>query len=357
MIDVARGRGTIAAARLPGPLHMLGAVLGYELLSPRERLRALWGGLQLLGMRRRRDPGLGRTTVAELLGRLRQSENACRSFWYPVAIATLNESPERAAAAPFVEVLARAFFGPRRASDFVLPAVGLSDLYTEDARRHLERHHGRVDCRAVVDTLEIADERVARARLRDGRSVEADAFVVAVPPRALTGLMPPAARPAVGVAAADAYEPSPIVSVHLWYDRPVMPVPFVGLIGTTTQWLFNRSALLGAGDGGGQCLSAVISGSREVAAWDTERIAGAVGADVEAALPGGRLARAVVVKEKEATIAPTPAFERCRPPTATRLANLALAGDWIDPGLPPTIESAVVSGHRAAALVAERLGA
>ncbi len=38
-------------------------------------------------------------------------------------------------------------------------------------------------------------------------------------------------------------------------------------------------------------------------------------------------------------------------PARTRYANLWLAGDWIDTGLPATIESAVRSGHDAARLV------
>jgi squalene-associated FAD-dependent desaturase len=349
MVDVRRGRGTIACARLPGPLHMLGAVLGYRLLSRAERLAALRGGLRLLAMRRRRDPWLAGATVTALLARLGQSANACASFWHPVAIATLNERPERAAAAPFAEVLARAFLGARRDSEFVLPGVGLGDLYTGDARRYLEQRGGRIECRAQVAAIDLAGDRVAGVALRDGRHVPAAACVAAVPPRALVPLLPPPARCALRPERLEALESSPIVSAHLWYDRPVLRQPFVGLIGTTTQWLFNRSRLLGIENDGGQCVSAVISGDREVAGWETGRIAAAVDADVRAVLPAARLAQAVVVKEKHATIAPTPAAERLRPPTETPIAGFVLAGDWIATGLPPTIESAVVSGHRAAA--------
>jgi uncharacterized protein with NAD-binding domain and iron-sulfur cluster len=133
-----------------------------------------------------------------------------------------------------------------------------------------------------------------------------------------------------------------------------MPGPFVGLIGTTTQWLFNRSELLGAAGGRGECVSAVVSASRELAACSNDQIVATVAADVRAVLPAARLERAVVVKEKEATMSPTPAFEQRRPPTATPLANFVLAGDWIGTGLPPTIESAVLSGHRAAATLTAR---
>src|SRR5262245_39214486 len=179
LIDVRRGPGTIAAAHLPGPLHMLRGVLGYRLLTRAERVGVLVGGLRLLALRRRRDPWLAAATVEALLARLRQSANACASFWHPVAIATLNETPARAAAAPFAEVLARAFFGSRRDAQFVLPAVGLSELYTDDARRYVERRGGRVDCRAAAGTLELTGERVAAVVLRDGRRLPIDACICA----------------------------------------------------------------------------------------------------------------------------------------------------------------------------------
>ena len=356
MIDARRGPGAIACARLPGPLHMLSGVLRYRLLSGRERRRAIVAGLRLLGLRRRHDAWLAAATVAEVLARLGQSANACASFWYPVAIATLNETPERAAAAPFAEVLARAFFGRRRNSAFVLPAVGLSDLYTDGARRFVEQHGGTVECRATATAVELAGERVAGVQLRDGRRVAADGCVAAVPPRALAALAPPALHAALRAHELAALDTSPIVSAHLWYDRPVLMHPFVGLIGTKTHWLFNRSQLLGEAGNGSQCLSAVISGNRDVVEWETDRIAAVVDSEVRRVLPPAQLQQAVVVKERHATVAPTPAAARLRPPTATPIRNFVLAGDWIATGLPATIESAVLSGHRAAAALATHLG-
>ena len=357
LVDPQRGQGVIACPALPGPLHMLAAVWGYRLLSVRERLLALRGGAQLLQMRRRRDPRLATWTVAQLLNALGQSPNACASFWHPVAIATLNETPERAAAAPFTEVLARAFFGSRAASQFVLPAVGLSELYTDDARRFVEQCGGRVTVRAQVQGLTMTDERVVGLALRDGADLPTDACIAAVPPRALSPLVPQGVLPALDTP--DAFGSSPIVSTHLWFDRAVLPVEFLGLIGTSTHWLFNRTTLTSQPTSDpGECISAVISADRDVAEWDTDRIAATVIADVRRVLPAARDAiclRSVVVKEKQATIATTPAADAQRPQASTGIPNLFLAGDWIATGLPPTIESAVQSGHHAADLVAAHL--
>ncbi|MBI1818292.1 MAG: FAD-dependent oxidoreductase [Deltaproteobacteria bacterium] len=354
MIDARRGAGVIAATALPSPLHMLGGVLGYGLLSRAERLRALLGGMWLMAMRQRRDPRLAELTVEQLLIALGQSANARTSFWYPVAIATLNETPDRAAAAPFAEVLARAFFGSRSGSQFVLPRVGLSDLYVDDARRFIEARGGRVEVRAAIAKLRIEQGRVTAVRLRDGQEIEADAVISTVPPQALRLFAPGALRDIAD------FESSPIVSTHLWFDRAVMQRDFIGLLGTTTQFVFNRSKLTASGNGhrsgnDRQCVSAVISAGREVAAWESTRIADTVVADIGALLPGARAAqllRSVVVKEKHATISITPDAERARPPMETAISNFLLAGDWTQTGLPPTIESAVLSGQRAAQWIA-----
>jgi len=355
MLHPERGAGGIRCPSLPSPLHVGAGLLRYSILSPGERAAALAAGLRLLRMRRQRDARLQDLTVADVLRHhLGQSAHACDSFWYPVAIATLNEAPERAAAGPFAEVLARAFFGSRADSQFVLPAVGLSEMYTVDARRVIEARGGQVLLRARAVGFDL-DGESAEVRLADGRALRADACVATLPPRVLDRLLPEDQQRRLGLPALDAFETSPIVSAHLWFDRPILDAEFLGLIGTRTQWVFNRSKLApGASAGGRQFLSAVISAAHDVVEWDTARVAQQVVADLQALVPAARAARllrSVIVKEKNATVSPTPAAERLRPGVRTRLPSFFLAGDWIATGLPPTIESAVVSGEKAAEAV------
>lgn len=355
------GAGAIACASLPSPLHLLTGILRYGLLSRMEQLRALLGGVRLMRMRRRQQPELGEWTVGRLMLALGQSANARASFWYPLATATLNEVPHRAAAAPFAEVVARAFFRSRSDSQFVLPRVGLSELYTDDARRFIEARGGGVRLKSAVASLVTAGRQLNAVELRDGTRVEVDACISAVPAKALATLLPEPLRVHPPLGALSELGASPIVSVHLWLDRPVMSSTFIGLLGTTTQWVFDRRRLIADGNGDQrQCVSAVISAGHDVVEWDTGRIADTVLADIRGLLPaarGARLLHAVVVKEKQATISTTPAAERLRPTAETPLDNFFLAGDWTKTGLPPVIESAVVSGRHAAACVAKRLGA
>src|SRR5262249_19797389 len=100
-------------------------------VSPVGRGRLLAGAVRLA----LRGEGWQGTTVAQALARLGQSSEARARFWYPLAIATLNEVPEAAAAAPFAAVVRRGFLAGARAARFALATVPLSELYTTDARR------------------------------------------------------------------------------------------------------------------------------------------------------------------------------------------------------------------------------
>jgi predicted NAD/FAD-dependent oxidoreductase len=239
--------------------------------------------------------------------------------------------------------------------------VGLSELYCTAAREFIEKRRGAVACRAIVDRFELNDGRVSAVRLRDGARLMAANFIAAVPPAQLVRLLPEVALASPFFTPLDSIKTSPIICVHVWLDREVTQSPFVGFIGTTTQWLFNKRRIFlqhGARHPG--YLSFVISGARKLADLPQDDLLMTVMNDLRAMIPAAKRAnviRALVLKEKHATIAPDPTSDAARPPTTTPLPNLFLAGDWIQTGLPATIESAVVSGRAAAAAIMSRVGA
>src|SRR5262249_44106819 len=182
----------------------------------------------------------------------------------------------------------------------------------------------------------------------------ADAVILALPAAALVRLLPPTLAAAPSFRGLAGFETSPIVSVHLWLDRPVAvgdpaaATPFMGLLGARAQWLFDT----GSSRAGGSRLATVTSGARFWDGADDVTIADEVTTDLRAFVPAAReanVSRTLVVRERHATLSLTPAADRARPPTTTPIANLFLAGDWVQTGLPATIESAVVSGRAAAA--------
>jgi len=353
--------GMLQTAHLPGPLHMTAALMRYGLLTPGQRLSAMVAGLRMLRMHRRNRAHLRQATVKALMDELGQGERARQCFWYPMAIATLNEDPEVASAALLAEVLKRAFFSRRSDSAFVYAKVGLSDLYCPGSVRLIDANGGLVETRAVAEMLEFgAEDKITGVRLRDGRRLHAANFIAAVPPAQLMRLLPERAGADPFLANLGEITSSPIICVHAWFDREVTDAAFVGFVGTTTQWLFNKRRIFAEnGERANGYLSFVISGARKLVDAGNEELLDLVIADLHAMIPASRdarLVKALVLKEKQATMTPSPECDRLRPGLATPIANLFLAGDWIHTGLPATIESAVTSGHGAAAAIAARVG-
>jgi hydroxysqualene dehydroxylase len=363
-IEMLAGFGQSAVlktARLPGPLHMTAALLGYRHLSVAERMSVMRGGLRMLAMRRFGGGELRQLTVAQLMDRLGQSDHARQCFWYPLSIATLNDEPDSSSAQLLAEVLKRAFFSRRRDSAFVYSRVGLSDLYCTGAKQLIERNGGSVFSHSIVEMLELgAHGDVASVRLRDGRRIEASNFISAVPAPQLLRLLPENCVADPFFSRFNGLSSSPIICVHVWLDREVTNSPFIGFIGTTTQWLFNKRRIFAQrGEAHPGYLSFVISGARKLVDRSNDEILDIVINDLHAMIPSSRTANVVkslVLKEKNATMAPDLRSHDLRPTAKTPIANFFLAGDWIQTELPATIESAVISGRAAAAAVLARAG-
>jgi uncharacterized protein with NAD-binding domain and iron-sulfur cluster len=130
----------------------------------------------------------------------------------------------------------------------------------------------------------------------------------------------------------------------------VTDAAFVGLPGRTFQWVFDKGRLSGEA---WSHLSLVSSGADAVVGLSNDELIALATRELAEALPGAREAevrRASAVREKRASFSLAPG-QPARPAAETPIRRLVLAGDWTDTGLPATIESAVLSGHRAAALV------
>jgi zeta-carotene desaturase len=352
------GRRSILKARdWPPPWHLLGGLAAWDALSWRDRLSAFALGPALrraAAQHARGAPldGVGpHETVEAWLVRNRQTARVRELLWEPLCVAAINQAPRVAAAAPFVRVLAQMFGGSRRDAAIGVPRVPLDELYARPAAEWIRAQGGdvRVNARA---TIGCADGRVTHVMVRDER-IDTHAVVCAVP----WYLLPTVFEPIPGelaptVANASATDGSPIVTVNLWLDRAVTDTAFVGLPGRTMQWVFDKRIAIGQA---ASHLSLVSSGASEIVAATNQELTALAAREVREALPRARdaqLVRATVVREKRATFSLAPGQPE-RPATRTGIDGLVLAGDWIATGLPATIESAVVSGYRAASALEE----
>ena len=350
-VDLGGVRTRLRTASLPPPWHLVAGLVRWPALSWRDRVAALRLG-RALG--RTRPPAASEgETVDAWLERHGQTARLREMLWEPLAVAALNQSPAVAAAPTFLTVVRRMFNGSRRDAAIGLPRVPLVDLYARPAAEWITARGGHVranvPARVVFDgtTLSHVDVR--------GERIEAGIVVCTVPWYALERTLSPAPAALAGtIARASAMASSPIVTVNLWFDTAVTPVPFVGLPGRAMQWVFDKRQAFGES---ASHLSLVSSGAEAIVAASNADLIERALEEVRSALPAARRAevrRATVVRERRATFSLAPG-QPTRPETVTAVRGLLLAGDWIDTGLPATIESAVVSGHRAAALAAASL--
>jgi squalene-associated FAD-dependent desaturase len=354
-VDEQGRASTLSCPPLPSPYHLLGGLLEWDGVGLRDRLSVL----NVAGSLRRASrfvatgrgylPASDGETVESWLVRNGQSRRLREMLWEPLALAALNQSPAHAGASVFVRVLGQMFGPDVRDSAIAMPLRPLTEMYAEPARRFIEARGGEVCVSSPVRVV-VEQDRAAGVEVR-GNRIGARFVVVAVPWFALDEVIGRAAPGLEAVLrAARATASSPIVTVNLWLDRPVLDAPFVGLPGRTFQWVFDKRQVIGDS---ARHLSFVSSGAESVVGQPNDVLARLAQAELCAALPRAREAdveRSLVVRERRATFSLAPG-QPARPSARTAVAGLVLAGDWIDTGLPATIEGAVASGHRAAEVI------
>lgn len=338
------GRSALRASTLLG---LPGALLGFKALSFGDKISLLRG---LTAIRFFRQRGLADITVSQWLDVLKQTPGARRAFWAPLCLATLNARPEVACAAALEVVLKRGLLAGPENRALGYSTLSLGKLWPVELPGYLKSRGGVLSCDQAVTGLDVQDGRVSHVRLEGGKGGEADAVVCALPLPEFLNICPAEIKGGYADLAQTTF--SPILSVNLWFDKPLFSGLFAGLLDTDVQWMFNRAALWAGRGATPGYLSLVVSDAGAWAQATSDEIIGRALADLRKVLrdvPEPR--HATVVWERQATPSPTSAFWKSRRAMATALPNLFLAGDWVDSGLPPTIEAACHSGHAAAAAV------
>jgi squalene-associated FAD-dependent desaturase len=262
-----------------------------------------------------------------------------RRFWQPLAVSVLNTEAEEASAQLLWPVL-RETFG--RGADHCRPLIaagGLSESFVYPALDWLAAHG--VDIRfgarvraigyddSYATTLDLGGETVA---LGPGEQA-----VVAVTPPVAATLVP-------GITVPTDFRC--IVNAHFRLSEATPEVAILGVIGSATEWIFRH----------GELVSVTISAATRFLDVEGEALARIIWSEVATALGLGDrpLPPWRLIKEKRATFAQTPEQVKLRPPTATRWRNLVLAGDYIENGLPVTIEGTIRNGEAAARALLRR---
>jgi squalene-associated FAD-dependent desaturase len=358
-LDPQGRQGEMRAGFLPAPFHMTGSFANFAPLTLLDKLSIARAMLDILKTQGKPadiqiDSGI---SMLEWLRRRGQTQRAIERFWRVVLVSALDEELDRTDARFGVDVFWKAFLSNSTGYRMGVPAVPLANLY-DGCKSEIERRGGEVILRAPVRGLKMENGELAGIRFDEGREEKADAYVFAVPHTALAELLPESVKQSdPSLANLDKIKVSPITGVHFWFDRTVMREPFVTLLDTTTQWIFNKTALYADSNDAvkssipGQYLQLVVSASYDLLQKPRQEIIDLCLAEVRQALPAAReaqLVKATVIKEAAATFSPEPGVDRWRPKQQTAIPRLFLAGDWTATGWPATMEGAVRSGYLAA---------
>ena len=355
-------RGRLRRTALPGPLHMLPALGRYPFLSLTERTSV---ARPALAMRRvdPADPKVDEQRFGDWLAARGQNERARRALWDLFTVSALNIAGDDASLSLAAIVIKTGLLGKNNAADIGVPALPLGELHGDAGATLLTKLGAQVLINAKVSAIEPGADPAARFRVRLARAEDdaalpaeilADAVVLAVPHEAAARLIPPGALPEATVAGWAGLGASPIVNVHVIYDRPVMDLPFAAAVDSPVQWVFDRTRISGldrSSPGGAQYLAISLSAADHYvdvpAAALREQFVPAL-AELFPAAREAQVTEFFVTRERRATFRQAPGTARLRPPPATNTPGLVLAGAWTATGWPDTMEGAVRSGLLAA---------
>ena len=379
----------------PAPFHLGRALVGAHYLTPLDKLRVGYGLAALL-----REPPDADPPLLPWLKAHRQNARTIERFWAIVLTSALNETVERVGLKYARKVFRDGFVRHRDGFTVHVPTVPLGRLYGDELRAWLAARGVEVRENAAVRriTLEeplpptpspkkgggasgaagaapseaargfasslapppflgegVGGRGLLRAELRDGSALRADWYVLAVPFDRVADLLPDELAREPYFAGVKNLTPSPITSVHLWFDRPTMKLPHAVLVDCLGQWVFDR----GETAPGEFYLQVVVSAARDLKGLGRDEVQRRIVDELGRLFPQvarAQLLRAKVVTEHTATFSAVPGVDRWRPAQASPVPNLAVAGDWTATGWPATMEGAVRSGYLAAEAILARAG-
>ncbi|MFD4949660.1 hydroxysqualene dehydroxylase HpnE [Streptomyces sp. NPDC058239] len=358
VLDVGRPSGPrlgrLRRNALPVPFHLAAGLAGYPHLSLIERASVARAALAL-GRLDPDDPALDAIDFGSWLARHGQSPRTIEALWDLVGVATLNATAPNSSLALAAKVFKTGLLSEPGAADIGWASVPLGEVHDTLARKALDSAGVRTELRTKASSI---------TRTEDGcwivdtgsERIEADTVVLAVPQREAHDLLPEGAldQPErlldIGT--------SPILNVHVVYDRKVLRRPFFAALGSPVQWVFDRTDASGL-TGPGQYLALSQSAADEEIDLPVAELRKRYLPELERLLPAARGAGIrdfFVTRERTATFAPAPGVGRLRPGARTRSPGLSLAGAWTATGWPATMEGAVRSGFSAADAALQTLG-
>jgi squalene-associated FAD-dependent desaturase len=347
-IPVLAPGGKIAWLRrtgLPAPLHLAGSLVRYRFLSVAQRV-SLARAMQALKAVDPDDPIAESRSFGDWLSEHGQDEEAVEAMWELIARPTLNLLAADASLAQAAYVFQEGLLRAADAGDVGYARVPLGRIHDVAAQQALARVGVEVRLRRGATAI-VPDAAGFRVEISGSPTLAADAVILAVPHNRAAQLLPPGSG--LDHVQLARLGTSPIVNLHVAYDRRVLDLPFAAGIRTPVQWIFDRTE--SAGLAHGQFIAVSLSAADAELTMTVDELRDRYLPALAELLPAAREARVetfFVTREHAATFRAAPGARALRPGPHTKIPGLILAGAWTDTGWPATMEGAVRSGRTAA---------
>lgn len=329
-VDKSVGLAPLIAFSTIYPFNLLIGLLNYKAITLYERVKIVKTISKLLFLS---SKNVGNYSVRQWLVKEKQSTETIKAFWEILVVGALNSNIDDASAEMFVDILKKIFFSGNKAASILIPKDGLSQVLINDAVGFIEENDGKVYTSYPVESIIIEDKKAVGLKFKNKIEKDFDFIISTVPHYALEKLID---VELLGIPKID-FEYSPILTAHIWLKDNIFDKIFYGLINSPVHWIFNK----------GKYITIVISNAESFLEKRKENIMEIITDEIMKYFPKFKsdfIQRYLIIKEKRATFISSKSILNKRPGVHTRIENLYIGGDWINTGLPATIEGAIKSG-------------
>lgn len=283
-------------------------------------------------------------TVLEFLQNYHQSNELISNIWEPIALASMSTRIDKASAQIFCNVLRQSFGNTSSDSNWYLPAVDLSNLLPNYIATYLQQTGNEIIKQQPIKALHFADERSVQV-FSSNQSWHANHVVLALSPWQTVKILSAHHNLQDTCTALQQINYEPITTIYFQFPRAVqLPYPMLGIQNSICQWIFDRSFASQP-----DILSVVITGPTDIKFADHHTLTTHILQEILKHFPHLPTPIASkVICEKRAAFTCDVASQKLRPQARTAVKNLWLSGDYLQNGLPATLEGALLSGKQTA---------
>lgn len=334
-LDKTKKQFSLSSNKLFYPLNLFYAVIKYDAITLIEKLSFIGFVLKLPLISKK---SLINKNVIDWLSQQNQNSNLISKFWEILCVGALNSSLEKASALIFYDILIKIFFTGNFSSTIILPKYGLSESLIDPSASFIKNNGGEIILSEKVVKIVIENQKVKCIRTASQVYEDFDFVISAVPLYSLEKILP-----VKNLGLTIDFKYSTILNIHLWLDNLNLSNTFYGFLDSYLHWVFIKD----------NHINIVISNADHHLSKSKDELLSFVWEELKLFLniSSSNLKHHKIIKEKRATFVSSNELLNNRPGSKTLVNNFFLAGDWTNTGLPSTIESAALSGRKAAEMV------